>query len=200
MSYNQQAPNCFVYAGNPNGNVAGNAGTAGGAPPDLCENSTNGDVYVCTTTGSAGAAVWTLKAAGGSVTGVTAGDSTITIGGTAAAPTVAIALAHANVWDAQQSPTAQALTDAATVSITITQNLWTLTTAASRTIAAPSGGVAGTSYRLVLTTGGFDPVWNAVFRFPYGTVPSGLSGVCVFDFYTPDGMNFYCTGQNVAEA
>lgn len=59
MAYNPQSPNCFSYAGNPNTHVAGNAGVNGGAPPDLCMDVTNNIVYVCTTTGNAGAAVWT---------------------------------------------------------------------------------------------------------------------------------------------
>ncbi len=42
------------HAGNPNGSVLGNSG-------DLCINTTQGKtMYVCTTTGSSGSAVWTL--------------------------------------------------------------------------------------------------------------------------------------------
>lgn len=50
--------NFYVYAGNPNGNVAGTAGTVGGRPPDLCEDSTTGVLWVCMTTGNAAGAVW----------------------------------------------------------------------------------------------------------------------------------------------
>ena len=110
------------------------------------------------------------------------------------------ALSAANVWTAVQSASSQALTDGATVSIAITKQIWTLTTTAARTIAAPTGGAANTSYRLVLTTGGFTPSWNTVFKFAGGTVPTSLTGVCVFDFFSPDGTTFYCTGQSVGEA
>jgi len=48
-----------VYAGNPNGNVAGTAGTQGGLPSSVIWDSTNEILYVCTTTGVAAAAVWT---------------------------------------------------------------------------------------------------------------------------------------------
>ena len=105
-----------------------------------------------------------------------------------------------NVWSGQQSATAQALTDAATVTVAITQQIWTLTLTAARAMGAPSGGVANTSYRLILTTAGFTPTWNSVFKFPGATIPSGLSGTCVFDFFTPDGTTFYCTGQSVNES
>lgn len=52
-----------LYAGNPNGNVAGIAGTAGGSPSDVIYDTTNGIVWVCTTTGTAGTAVWTNTSA-----------------------------------------------------------------------------------------------------------------------------------------
>ncbi len=55
----------YAYAGNPNGNVAGNAGVAGSSPPDLCEDTTTGHLWVCTTSGVASAAVWSLGAAAG---------------------------------------------------------------------------------------------------------------------------------------
>jgi hypothetical protein len=51
------------FAGNPNGNVAGNAGSATtGLPPDLVWDTTDNQLWVCTTTGSTSTAVWTLYA------------------------------------------------------------------------------------------------------------------------------------------
>ncbi len=50
-----------TYAGNPNGHVAGNAGTAGGAQgivPDILWDSTNNVIWACTTSGPATTAVW----------------------------------------------------------------------------------------------------------------------------------------------
>jgi len=47
----------LTYPGNPNGHVAGVAAT-GGLPPTFCWDSTDGILYACTTTGSAGSAVW----------------------------------------------------------------------------------------------------------------------------------------------
>lgn len=55
----QQQAKFQVYAGNPNGFVAGNAGTPGGSPSDVVYDSTDNLVYVCTSTGIAAAAVWT---------------------------------------------------------------------------------------------------------------------------------------------
>jgi hypothetical protein len=55
----QAAARFQLYAGNPNGNVAGTAGTVGGSPSDVIFDTTNGIVWVCTTTGTAGTAVWT---------------------------------------------------------------------------------------------------------------------------------------------
>lgn len=51
-----------TYAGNPNGNVAGTAGSGSGVtqiPTDLLWDRTNNLLYVCTTSGIAAAAVWT---------------------------------------------------------------------------------------------------------------------------------------------
>jgi hypothetical protein len=46
-----------VYAGNPNGFVAGNA-ASGLVPPSTCWDSTDGTLYTCTTTGTTVTAVW----------------------------------------------------------------------------------------------------------------------------------------------
>lgn len=47
------------YNGNPNGHVAGTAGTVGGLPSSVIWDYTNNILYVCTTTGTATTAVWT---------------------------------------------------------------------------------------------------------------------------------------------
>lgn len=49
---------CYSYAGNPNGHVAGNAGSSGVSPPDLCVDTTTGVLFVCLTTGTSLTAVW----------------------------------------------------------------------------------------------------------------------------------------------
>lgn len=72
----------YVYAGNPNGFVAGVAGAAGVSPCDFCINITGNILYFCTTTGNAASAVWTpvtgtnVNFAGGTSTG-TANAQTI---------------------------------------------------------------------------------------------------------------------------
>ena len=90
-SFDAQSANAFVYAGNPNGYVAGNAGTAGALPPDMCWDTTNGQWWICTTTGNAAAAVWsTEKLVGRTLSGTTtatgtldaSGATTIKLGGT----------------------------------------------------------------------------------------------------------------------
>lgn len=48
-----------VYAGNPNGNLAGSAGTPGGSGSSVAWDITNNLLYVCTTSGTASTAVWT---------------------------------------------------------------------------------------------------------------------------------------------
>ena len=60
-----------TYAGNPNGNVAGTAGS-GTTPSSVVWDRTNNVLYVCTTTGVAAAAVWTVANAGGGSTAWTA--------------------------------------------------------------------------------------------------------------------------------
>jgi hypothetical protein len=52
-----------VYAGNPNTNVAGNAGIVGGSSASMIYDITNKLLYICTTTGTASTAVWTQVAA-----------------------------------------------------------------------------------------------------------------------------------------
>ena len=48
----------MVYAGNPNGYVAGNQGAGGGASPSMVFDSTESILWFCTTTGNAAGAVW----------------------------------------------------------------------------------------------------------------------------------------------
>ena len=108
-------------------------------------------------------------------------------------------LAVAQVWSAQQTPQSQTLTDGATVNWNVALGqVATLTTAASRTIAAPTNGVAGTSYRLIINTGGYSPSWNPIFKFP-GSAPTGLTGKCVFDFHY-DGTQYNSVGKSLAVA
>ncbi len=64
---------CYAYAGNPNSHVAGNAGSPGVSPPDMCVDTTTGVLFVCTTTGTSTTAVWSESNApfywGGTSTG-----------------------------------------------------------------------------------------------------------------------------------
>jgi hypothetical protein len=48
-----------AIAGNPNGSLAGNAGSVGGSGASLAYDITNSLLYVCTTTGTSTTAVWT---------------------------------------------------------------------------------------------------------------------------------------------
>lgn len=50
----------YVFAGNPNTFVAGTAGVAGTSPPDFVWDTTHNDFWVCTTSGNAAAAVWSV--------------------------------------------------------------------------------------------------------------------------------------------
>lgn len=53
-----------IYPGDPNGNVAGNAGSPGGVGASMVYDSVNDIIYVCTTTGSASDAAWSSQTAG----------------------------------------------------------------------------------------------------------------------------------------
>lgn len=53
-----------VYPGNPNGFVAGTEGSFGGVNSSMVYDSINDVIYVCTSTGDAGSAVWTSQTAG----------------------------------------------------------------------------------------------------------------------------------------
>lgn len=53
-----------VYAGNPNGHIAGNAATAL-LPPSLCWDTGNLVMWACLTSGSAATAVWAVMSGGG---------------------------------------------------------------------------------------------------------------------------------------
>ena len=81
-SYIAQSSNAFVYAGNPNGNVAGNAGTAGSLPPDLVWDTTNGEWWICTTSGVGASAVWfNEKLVSRTISGNTTVTGTMTVQG-----------------------------------------------------------------------------------------------------------------------
>lgn len=89
--------------------------------------------------------------------------------------------------------TVQALTDGATVNWDMNSGAYaTLTTAAARTLAAPTNIKAGGHYVLLLTSGGFTPTWNSVFKgVSGGTMPvPASSGVTVYEFES-DGTNLY---------
>lgn len=64
-----------VYAGDPNGNVAGNAGSVGGSGASVVWDITNQLLYICTTTGTASTAVWTEQ--GAALSGAVAFSGTI---------------------------------------------------------------------------------------------------------------------------
>ncbi|WP_043745559.1 hypothetical protein [Paramagnetospirillum magneticum] len=98
-------------------------------------------------------------------------------------------LSTANTYGAPQTPSAQVLTDAATVSIAITAQVWTLSTAAARTIGAPTGGVANTFYFLEIASNGFTPSWASAFDFGAAGAPTSLSGTCGFDIFY-DGAKY----------
>jgi hypothetical protein len=49
-----------VYPGDPNGHVAGSAGVVGGVNASAVFDTTNGQIYICTTSGTTTTAVWTL--------------------------------------------------------------------------------------------------------------------------------------------
>jgi hypothetical protein len=58
-----------TYAGNPNGHVAGTAGVAGTSFPSMLWDTTDDQLWICTTTGTATTAVWTpMVAINGAVT------------------------------------------------------------------------------------------------------------------------------------
>lgn len=76
-----------LYAGNPNTHIAGNANVNGTS--DLCWDTVDGTLFICTTTGNASAAVWTSVTQGtsssfngGNTTGGTGTPNAYVIGST----------------------------------------------------------------------------------------------------------------------
>ena len=57
-AFSQGGNQIASYNGNPNGFVAGTAGTAGGVSPDFLWDTVNNIWWVCTTSGDAASAVW----------------------------------------------------------------------------------------------------------------------------------------------
>jgi hypothetical protein len=76
-----------TYAGNPNGNAAGTAGTPGTIHADVIWDDTNDILYICTTTGVAAAAVWTAVNAASATPAVTLPQGRLTL--TSATPVLA---------------------------------------------------------------------------------------------------------------
>jgi hypothetical protein len=75
----------YTYAGNPNGNVAGTAGS-GTVPADMVYDRTNDVLYICTSTGSASTAVWTAVNASSTTQVVTPPQGYLTL--TSATPII----------------------------------------------------------------------------------------------------------------
>jgi hypothetical protein len=99
-------------------------------------------------------------------------------------------------FTAQQVPMNGTLTDGATINWDADTNgqVVSVTTAASRTFAAPTNIVQNALYVLVLTTGDFTPTFNAAYKWPDGTAPSGLVGVCIFTFIGGAGNTLLSNG------
>lgn len=82
----------YTYAGSPNGNVAGTAGS-GTIPADGLWDRTNSILYVCTTSGVAAAAVWTAVNASSATPAVPQPQGYLTL--TSATPVIAADVASA---------------------------------------------------------------------------------------------------------
>jgi len=135
----------------------------------------------------------------GGVSAVTAGNGTVTIGGTAGAPTVAVNLGNPNTWTGLQGFAVQTLTDAATVAWNASLGqVAKLTTSAARAIGAPTALAPG-FYFLELISGGYTPSWNSIFKFPYGALPAALTGTCTFSFFY-DGTYLHCFSFTIGQA
>lgn len=108
-------------------------------------------------------------------------------------------LSAKQTFTAQQTPKNGTLTDGATVNWDADSNgqVVSVTTAASRTFAAPTNIVQNAMYVLVLTSGGFSPSWNAAYKWPSGSPPSGLTGVCIFTFIGGASNTLLSNGQQI---
>jgi hypothetical protein len=95
----------------------------------------------------------------------------------------------------------QVLTDAATITWSLTESRFaTVTLAGNRTMAAPGNAVVGSMVLIVKqdATGSRTLTWNAVFKWPGGVAPvlsSAANAIDVFSFVY-DGTNFYGTYMN----
>jgi hypothetical protein len=63
------------YAGNPNGHVPGNAAAVGVSPPSMVWDPADDYLWICTTTGTAATAVWSLLANSGSLRAINANNA-----------------------------------------------------------------------------------------------------------------------------
>jgi hypothetical protein len=92
---------------------------------------------------------------------------------------------------------AQALTDGATIAWNTSLGRFaTVTLAGNRTMAAPTGLVAGALYRIKITqdgTGSRTITWNAIFKWAGGTAPTLSTAAAKVDLleFTSDGTNLY---------
>ncbi len=63
------------YSGNPNGHVSGNAAVVGVSPPSMVWDPTDNYLWICTTTGTAATAVWSLLSNSGSLRVINANNA-----------------------------------------------------------------------------------------------------------------------------
>jgi hypothetical protein len=99
-------------------------------------------------------------------------------------------------FTAQQTPMNGALTDAASITWDGDTNgqVVSVTTAAARTFAAPTNINQNAMYKLIITSGNFTPSWNAAYKWPSGTAPSSLTGVCILTFIGGAGNTLLSDG------
>lgn len=108
---------------------------------------------------------------------------------------VGIATLNTNTWVQQQAFGTQTLTDAATIAWNLqTQQTAKVTLGGNRTLGAPTNMIDGGTYILKVTqdgTGSRTLAYNAVFKWPGGTVPVLSTAAGAYDYLTfvSDGTN-----------
>jgi hypothetical protein len=156
-------------------------------------NGVSGSVATSTTTPAISLTLGAITptSVNGNVLATGSGTKTFPTGTTTIA-----AIDKEQTFTAQQVPMTGALTDGATINwdADVSGQVVSVTTAASRTFAAPTNIIQNALYSIVITTGGFTPSWNAAYKWAGAVAPSSLTGVCIFMFIGGASNTLLSTG------
>ncbi|MGF7131897.1 hypothetical protein P3T40_003380 [Paraburkholderia sp. EB58] len=179
-----------VYAGNPNGHVAGTAGTAGGASPSMIWDTTEATLWICTASGTTTTAVWSrnslMQVYAGNPNGVVAGLAGVAGG---ASPSM--------IWD-----TSESVLWICTTAGTATTAVWSRSSLMQVYGGNPNGAVAGNAGAI----GGASPsvIWDETDTALWVCTTTGTATTAVWTKITGPlsglgiGLGLYDNAGNLA--